>query len=307
MIFTVIGENDFARSAELEGLAAGFIAKYGDMGLERLDSEEVEFQRIYDALTSLPFLVTRRMIILRNPGANKEFSEKAEQLLGSLPESTDVILTGRKLDKRSSLYKLLKKITDFREFNELDVTNLAQWLSEQAKTKNGSLSVTDARFLIERLGTNQQLLQNELTKLLLYNPKVTHESIVLLSEPMPQSTIFELLDALFAGNLIRASMLYGEQRALKVEPQQIIAMLTWQLQILALLKTAGERNPDQIAKEAKANPYVIRKSLVIVRHLSLVKLKELINNLLILDIRLKTESIDADETLQYFLLNLSMG
>src|SRR3546814_19438404 len=61
----------------------------------------------------------------------------------------------------------------------------------------------------------------------------------------PQSTIFELLDAALSGNTRRALELYEEQRSMKVEPQQIIAMLAWQLHVLAVVKAAGERRSEE--------------------------------------------------------------
>lgn len=122
----------------------------------------------------------------------------------------------------------------------------------------------------------------------------------------PQSTVFELLEAAFGGNSRRAMALYAEQRALKVEPQQIIAMLAWQLHIVALVKTAGNgRTPDAIAKEAKVSPYVVKKSGGIARSLSLAELKDQIASLLDIDRRLKRESLDADEALQAYILALA--
>jgi len=113
-----------------------------------------------------------------------------------------------------------------------------------------------------------------------YQPEITRQTIDLLTEAAPQSTIFELLDAAFAGNAQRAMALYAEQRALKVEPQQIMAMIAWQLHVLAVIKTAGQRSADEIAKDAKLNPYVVRKSQNIARKLTLPELKKLVHNAL---------------------------
>lgn len=290
---------------ELRKLVDGFVAEYSDLGLERIDGDDAEYDRIRESLQSLPFLAARKMIVLRNPGANKQFVENAETLLGELPETTDVILVEPKLDKRQSYYKFLKKATDFREYNALDENGLARWLTQAATEQDGSLSASDARFLVERVGADQQLLAGELDKLLLYEPKISRANIELLTERTPQSTIFELLETAFAGNAKKSLELYAEQRAQKVEPQQIIAMLAWQLHILALVKTAGERTPDAIAKEAKISPFVVRKSAAIARKLPLAKLKKLIASLLDIDRRLKSESLDADEALQNYLLQIA--
>lgn len=291
--------------AELDKLVGQFVKTYTDMGLQRFDGEESEFDQIREAIESLPFLASKKLVVLRNPGANKEFIEKVEALLGALSDITDVIIYEPKLDKRSVYYKYLKKTTEYKEFNELDEYGLAKWLIEQAKFQGGSLESSDAKYLVERLGVNQLMLSNELDKLVAYDLKITRESIDLLTEPTPQSTIFQLLDAAFAGNAKRALSIYQEQRASKVEPQQIIAMLAWQLHVLALIKTAGGRSDAEIASEAKISPYVVGKSRQIANNLSLPKLKQLVSQLLDLDIKLKTTAIDADDALQAYLLSLS--
>lgn len=304
MIVTLTGENSFGLNGELQKLVKTFVAEHGDMALERLDGEEATFERLQEALQSPPFLTGKKLVVLRTPGNNKQFCEKIAQLLGDVPETTDVILIEPKLDKRLSYYKFLKSKTDFREFNELDPPALGRWLTAAAQTQGGAIGLADALYLVERVGANQRLLAHELDKLLLYSPSVTRQTIDRLTDPTPQSTIFQLLEAAFAGNISRTLELYNEQRQLKVEPAQIIAMLTWQLHVMALLKTAGERTADQVAREAKINPYVVRKTGALMHRLSLTRLKQHIADLLTIDTRLKREPLDADEALQHYLLQL---
>ncbi|HEX7368485.1 MAG TPA: DNA polymerase III subunit delta [Candidatus Saccharimonadales bacterium] len=305
MIITLTGENAFGLQHALEQLVGEFVAQHGDLAYERLDGEDAEFSRIREALTGLPFLAPKKLVVLRNASASKEFAESAEDLLQNLPETTDVVVVEPKPDKRTGYYKFLKKSTDFREFPQLDQRALARWLADSAKARGGTLSVADAAYLVERAGTNQQLLANELEKLLLYDTALTRATIDLLVEAAPQSTIFQLLEAAFAGNAAVVLRLYAEQRALKVEPPQIIAMLAWQLHVLALIKTAGDRSAAQIAGEAKISPFVVQKSQNIARKLSLDELKRLIADLLRIDARSKRENLDLDDALQNYLLELA--
>lgn len=330
MIITLTGENSFATRRELRQLVDDFMAEHGDLGLERLDGQEAELAKISEALHGLPFMTAKKLVILRAPGTNKTFIEQAEQLLNDLPDTTDVIIVEPKLDKRLGYYKFLRKHTDFRDFPELDSGGLVRWLSEAAKAQGGAISPVDARYLVERVGTNQQLLSNELDKLLLYEPQVSRRTIDVLTDAAPQSTVFQLLEAAFAGRRERALELYAQQRAQRVEPAQIIAMLAWQLHVLAIIKTASltttqasdratgdhptgqsnshglaTRSTDQIAREAKLNPYVVSKSQGIARHLTLPQLKKLINDLLAIDLKTKRTSLDPDEALQHYLLILA--
>lgn len=307
MITTLTGENDVMRQEALRQIVDTFLAEQTDMGLERLDGEEADYARMHEAVQSLPFLASRKLVVLRTPGANKEFAEKFEQFIADVAETNDVILVEPKLDKRLVYYKQLKKLTDFREFSKLDPNGLSRYLADYAKEQGGALSATDARLLIDRVGVNQLTLRHELDKLLAYEPKVTRTSIELLTERTPQSSIFELLDAAFAGNARRAMQLYDEQRAMRVEPQQIIAMLVWQLHILAIAKAAGTRSADTVAKEAKLSPFTVRKSLDLSRRLTASRLKQLITDLRTFDVRLKSEALSADEAVRYYLLSLANG
>lgn len=305
MLVTISGANDLLRKNELDTLVAAFVQEHGDMAVERFDGEDTPADKMAGSIQSMPFLSPRKLVVLREPGKQKAFAEAIAETVKDIPDTTDLIIYEPKLDKRGSYYKTLKKLTDFRELADLDAAGLARWASDYAKQHDGALSLADAKKLIDRVGTNQQMIRSELDKLLAYDPAITTHTIELLTEPMPQSTVFELLDAAFAGNTKKAFALYSEQRALKVEPQAIIAMLAWQLHVLAVVKTGTNHTPDSIAKESKLNPYVIRKSQGMARRLTLGQIKQLIAALLELDIQLKRTSVDADEALQLYLLKLS--
>ena len=309
MILT--GANNYALRAKLHELVSKFVAEHGDdMALERLDGDEASYERMQEAMQSLPFLADRKMVVLQVPSSNKQFTEKAADLLKELPDTTDLIIVEPKLDKRLAYYKLLKKQPGFTEFSELDEMGLSKWLVTQAKEKGASLNLADARYLVERVGTNQQMLAGEIEKLSLRTlggrQEINRADINELTVATPQSTIFQLLEAAFAGNIRRALDIYGEQRALKVEPIQIIAMLGWQLHVLALVKAAGSsRTPDAIAREAKLNPYVVKKSAGIARGLTVARTRQLIHDLVVIDERLKRESLNADDVLLDYLVRLS--
>ncbi len=305
MITTLTGSNSYALKSELDRRVAEFLKENGDMALERVDGQEAEFPRLTESLQSLPFLASKKLVVLREPGVHKQFAEQFEDLLPTIPETTDVIIVESKLDKRTQYYKALKKLTDFKEFSELDNQQLAKWLAETTRAEGGSLSFSDANYLIERVGTDQYLLHNELAKLLQYDSAVSRKTIDLLTEPSPQSTIFELIDAAFAGKTKRAVELYEDQRKQKVEPIQIIAMMAWQLHTMALIKAAGKRPADEIAREAHLNPFVVRKNLPLVNRMTLAELKDLVSRVLELDIKLKSQTIDADDALQHLLLTIS--
>lgn len=305
MIITLTGSNSFLIAQETKKLRESFVKKYGVLAVEQIDGEEAEYARLNEAVTNLPFLIEEKLVILRHPSKNKQFAENIEQIISSIPDSITALILEPKIDKRTAYFKTLKTKTEYKELVEMDNSGLAGWLAREAKDNGGNMSISDANFLVDRLGPNQQLLANELDKLLSYNKNITRENIELLTEATPQTSIFDLLDSAFSGNKQKTQKIYEEQRQQMVEPLEIMAMLAWQLKILAIIKTAGDKSPLQIASEAKLNPFVVRKSSGIAAKLTPVELKNLIDQALELDVRLKTESVDADEAMRHFLLSLS--
>lgn len=305
MLVTLTGNNAYALQQELRRLTAAFVAEHTDMGLEKFDGEELDPKRLPSIVQALPFLAAKRMVVLRAPSAQKAVAEGLEKLLGDVPDTTDLIIIEPSLDKRTSYYKALQKKTELRVFAELDERALATWLVGQAKATGAKLSTADASYLVHRVGTNQAMLANELAKLISYNPAISRATIDDMTDPMPQSSVFDLLDAALAGNTPKVLGLYREQRQQKVEPLAILAMLAWQLHILAVIKAAGPRSPQDIASQAKISPYVVRKSSTAARNLSLPHLKQLVSDAYRLDLRLKSQPIDPDDALQQFLISLA--
>jgi DNA polymerase-3 subunit delta len=311
MIVTLSGENQHALQYALQQLQRAFTAEHGDLALERIDGDDTDAARFSQALTSVPFLASKKMVVLRTPSKNAGFSETAEQLLANVSEFTEVIIVEPKLDKRLGYYKFLHTQTDFRTYNQLPEHDLVQWLIAEAKRQKIIISRLDAHYLVERIGLNQQLLTGELTKILLYvqaagRNSINRADIEALTSANPQSTIFEMIDAAFAGRTGRALKLYEEQRALKVEPQQIVAMLSWQLHILALIKAAGvNRTPDDIAKQAKVSPYVIKKNMGTAHKLILLDLKAHVADLVNIDARSKRSALNIDDALKLYIINLA--
>ncbi len=304
MVTVLAGANNFMLRMELAKIIQAFVAQYGDMAFEQLDGEEVSYERMAEAVQSLPFLVAKKLVVLRTPSVNKQFMEQAETLLSDVPETTDVVLVEPKLDKRTAYHKWLKQHTAYKEYDELDARRLASWVVQFAKEQGSSISLSDAAYLIDTVGTDQQLLSNEICKLVLAGTKITRDTIHQLTEPMPQSKIFDLLDAAFSGQTKKALELYAEQRRLKVEPQEILAMLGWQLRQVALAKTAGTKH--DLIKEGKVSSYSARKAQVIARRLTLERLKNLVYDLVLLDARSKRQSIDLDEALQAYIMQITV-
>ncbi|HUA13188.1 MAG TPA: DNA polymerase III subunit delta [Candidatus Sulfotelmatobacter sp.] len=305
MLRTITGDNDLAIKQKLEEITKDFVAKYGDLAVEKYDASNDEVGAAIESLTSLPFLSDKKLVIIRDFLAVKEFSEKLEASLKDIPEQIDVVFVEPKLDKRLGLYKVLQKETEFINLSGLEQKNLPGWIVQTTKERGGTISLSDATYLVEAVGSNQMMLSSEIDKLVIYKPTITRESIDLLVEKSPQSSVFDLINAAFDGRREKALVLYEEQRVKNVEPQQIISLINWQLNILALIKFSKGKTSDQIASDSKLNPYPIRRSKSIADNMPVSKLRALVSDLLNIDIQLKTSRSDPDELLKNYILLMS--
>jgi DNA polymerase III subunit delta len=304
MVTSLVGNNSFALKQRLDALTNSFVSENGEFALERIFADESDFKTIIDAIQNLPFLANKKMVVVKNLSANKQAADNIEQIISSADDSINLVIFEPELDKRKSYFKVLKNKTELEEYSELDVHHLSNWLVEEAKKRGANMSLGDANYLVERIGTNQNLISNELDKLVSYDSKIDRKSIDFLTEPIPQSKVFDLLDAAFNGNKIRALKLYEEQRAQKVEPQAILAMIAWQLQLMAIAKYADGKSPAGIAKDLGMNPYPVSKAANLAHKLSDKKFKAMVNEAAEIDLRSKTSSLDLDEALKTYIVTL---
>lgn len=305
MVTVVVGNNDLLVQQTARERIAAFGKEYGDTAVERYDGADTEPVQLQNILQAVPFLSAKRLVVLRGASSHKAIAEALPELLSDVPETTEVLIIEQNPDKRTAYYKFLMKQSDVLRCDELDVRGLTDWLVAEAERRGGQLRTPDAQYLVDRVGTNQLQLAGELDKLLTYDPHVSRHTIELLTDRSPQSSVFELLDAAFAGRTERALALFKEQRAQAVEPMAIVGMIAWQLHILAVVKAAGSRSPEEIAKDAKLSPFVVKKALGLVRSIPLTTIKQWVRSTLQLDAELKRKPINADDAVQHLLLSFA--
>lgn len=305
MTTTLAGNNPFLLKQRLSELIDKFVKENGQLALERIDGIEVSSDGLMEAVQSLPFLTKRRMVVIDNLSQNKPAAEQAEQIISSVSPTTDVIFFEPEIDRRTAFFKVLKAQTKMEEYNRLDGAALVRWLVNEAKKRGAKLNQADAQYLVQRVGEGQLLLSNELEKLITRQADINRELIDLLVEPTPQSKVFELLDSAFAGQKARTIRLYEEQRAQKVEPQQIMAMIGWQLWLLGLASTSGGRGGQAVAGDAGlGSTFPADKAIRLTRKIGPLGVTDLTEKLYRIDMMAKTKPIDLDEALKNYLVNI---
>jgi DNA polymerase III delta subunit len=308
MITVYIGENFDARDKAVKSQIAKFTNTYGDMALDIIDVDTSELMNMIDSITTVPFLSNKRMVAIKYLSAKKELADKLQEIISRTPDSTDLIIIESRLDKRSAYSKLLKELADeTKVYDNLDGHDLLDWIVEFARDNKAKISKTNIQYLIDRVGPNQQQLINELTKMALLDVEITKEVIDEMTVISPHSSVFAMLDNLMQGRVDLACKLYEEQRSLGVEPQAILGMIVWQLNIIAIAISADKSlTSDDIAKKFKINPFVMRKNINIANKIGKLKILEMLNKAINTDKNIKTYKNKPDNEVYALLLQISL-
>src|SRR3989338_5741423 len=193
-VYFMTGDDFFSLREEVERWKEAFLEKFGDSDLEELDGESVELAVLRNALSSLPFLSEKRIVVLKNFLS----SQKAEQanlilpLLEKIPESTVLVLVEfGSPDGRTSAYKTISK-----------GAQLSTWIQRRSEAHGGLMNSECAAYLASVLGDNLFALDQETQKLSLFAEAkpLTIEMIDEVCTRSIQKSIFALTDQLSAKN-----------------------------------------------------------------------------------------------------------
>ncbi len=301
MIHFFAGDNHYLIKQNISKLIAPIVKEYGEIAVEKLDSETTNIATILDAINSPSLLIAQKCVIVQNAN-DKDLITKITEV--KPPDSTIVIVVITKLDRRASYFKLLQKHKTFIVFEKNKLTNLPNWVIGYVKDLGGNITFADANYLIERIGSDQVLLSNELEKLYLFQTKITKETINLLTLERLQATTFQLLDSSFSGQIEKTKKQYKDLVMQKTDPQLIVGAIAWQLHLLMLIKFAGNKSANQIALDSKMKQFSISKTQNLAKKISLTKLTKLINDASKLDITIKTKFVDPNQAILLYLIGI---
>ena len=297
MITLLSGTNTYATSRYLRTQMDSF---EGD--ITKLEGAEIEANQLGDLFMGATLFSARRMVVLRDVSQSKQLWADLEPWIERVPDETELYLVEANPDKRTKTYKMLQKHATVRTLEPLNEAELVIWLQTFARERKIDLSSDIARYFVSYVGHDQWRLQNEFDKLLLADKPLTRELIKDISEPYPEASAFELLDALFAGSTDRVEQLLTLLRE-REDPYQFFGLLSSQVFAVLALAVGGSRRTDDIAKDMGLHPFVVRKLAPIASRLGKKSIERLVERLAEADMRIKTSGIDPWEQISLTLLS----
>ncbi|MBP1999133.1 DNA polymerase-3 subunit delta [Paenibacillus shirakamiensis] len=291
-----------------------------DLALVHYDLSETLIEQVIEEAETLPFLVERKLIIVRDTSLfsaardNAKMEHKVDTLLQYISNPADhsvviFVVQGDKLDERKKTVKAMKASGQVLSFMPLGGQELIQWVVSQVKTRHCHIDAPTAKVLIHSAGVQMAALSAEINKLCLYTGEggtIQQEDIAELVSKTTEQNVFGMVEDIANLKLDKALSTFYELLKQREEPIKIAALIARQFRIMLQVKELGSQSysQQQIASQLGLHPYAVKIAGEQARKFDGAKLRTSLSELAELDYRMKSGRIDKVLSIEMFLLKL---
>ena len=247
-VYLLYGEERYLRRQYRDKLQKALCAEEDAMNLHFYEGKSTPVEEIIDLAETLPFFSDRRVIFLNDSGLFKSGGEKLSEYLKKPAESSSFILVEREVDKRSGLYKTVKKLGYAAEFGRQDAKTLQKWVCGILKKEKKQISQETLQLFLEGTGDDMENIRKELEKLLCYTldrEVITSKDVEEICVPQIQNHIFDMITAIANGSGEQALKLYYDLLSLREPPMRILALISRQFNLLLQVKELAQKGYPQ--------------------------------------------------------------
>ena len=232
------GEEEHMKQSALSDLRKLLLPEgMEDLNETVLDAPETD--QIIAASETLPFMADRRLVIVRDHAAligRAEGDERLTGYLASVPSTTVLLFyCTKKPDGRKKLYTAVKKLGGIVVFSPLKDRELTNFVTSAFRTLGKECDERTADFLIFTCGSDTGLLTAEISKIASHDPAapaVHPDEVRALATPSTECTVFQMVDALVAGQHDRAFRLMRNQLLNGTDRLYMLSMLLRQFRLM---------------------------------------------------------------------------
>lgn len=270
-VYYVHGPDAFMLDSAVDAIVAAAAPEgLNEFNHDKFRGKDSLGSKVRAAAEQLPFLVQRRIVILRNveemPAAELEIL--SEYFLDPSPSTVFIVhalTSNTNLDARLTPVKRLKKVAQEFEFKAFYEDELGEFVSRHAAQRNLSLSREALAHLVESIGTELFLIVDALERLDLYlgdsNTKRTVEVDVVrhVVEHTRIHSVFTLTEALGARQTERAFQVFNTMVESEA-PVKLAALIARHFRIITKLKDPALRGADrsELARTVGVAPYFLK-------------------------------------------------
>lgn len=276
-LLVVYGEEDYYRQQIVTALPEALFqgVDSADRAITSFD-KDTDLNELASIINTYPFFSGQSLIVLKDEKllaakaeseARKQQLDKLADVLADIPDYCTVLVTASKLDKRTKLFKALKKQALLCECVSIKLNDLSQWLNGQAAIYGARWSYDAVGKIVEYLQPVDKiplkLLQQEIAKLAVYageRREWTAEDVESIFSVLPEASSFAIINALGKRNLPEVLQLLAAEKKKGTNVLPLCALITFKLrQMLQYLELSSHGfDYKGIVAELKLNPYVAK-------------------------------------------------
>lgn len=285
-----------------------------DFNYHLLPGKETTVNRLFEAVDAMPMMSERTFVVVNDYDLSKGNQEDLCQLLEDLPDYVCLVFVydalEYKLDSRTKLARVVKEKGRVVDFVRQDQKDLTGWIARRFRALDHEISVGDAQYLIFLCGDLMTNLISEIGKIGAYarDKRVTRQDIDAVATPQLDAVVFNLTDAVAAGEFDKAFSVLSDLLHMQEQPIPILAVLGKNLRQLYGAKLTQERGKGvQYLMETWGirSSYPAEKLMRAARRFSLDWCRRAVQRCEETDLALKTSGGDGRELLVGLLLELS--
>lgn len=275
----------------------------GKSNIIRINYDESNIDNVLDECSYFSLLNEEKIVIVNNFKIDAN-SKPLEKYLKNPNPATKLILITNSIDKRSTIYKLIKEKGTIIEINELKPSELTSKINSYAKKEGVMIDYLAVNKLIDYNLNNYDLILSEIDKLKLIKNKITKEDIIDYGSKIIGEENFALCDAITTKNKEETSRLLNDFIQNKEEVTPFIALLASSYRIILAVKSLSNKSNETIAKELNIHPYRVKLARDKASLYTLTELYNIIISLTDLDYKIKSMNVDNYMLLKIFLINI---
>ena len=266
-VYLLYGEEGYLKKQYKDRFIKAMLPDGDTMNYAYYEGKNTDVKEVIDLAETLPFFAERRLIVFENTGFFKTAAgADLADYVKEMPETTYFVFVENEVDKRNKLYKAVNSKGYVVELSTQDEGTLKRWVFNLARRENKEMSEAVITYFIGKVGTDMEKIQRELEKVICYaidRNTLTKEDVDAVCVTQLSNHIFEMVDAVAAGNQKRALDLYYELLALKEPAMRILYMLARQYRILFHVKALANQGygRKEIASKAGIHPFVAGKNI----------------------------------------------
>ena len=323
-VYLLYGEDELAISEYIVKLTEKLGDKtMAEMNTTRLEGRTCSLDELVGAVSTMPFLVKRRLVILTHPleYSKPDKQKRFKEILNKVPSSTALVLVEDHVltsehDRKNKKINWLEKWAQEAEGKAIHRSfaipmgpKLSEWIRNRVKSAGGQITPQAAEMLASRVGLEPRLLDLEIGKLLAYANyarSIDIDDVVYLTPDSAGAPDFALVNALRAHDARQALNLLQRELAEK-DPLQIFQGIVFQFRQLLLAREILDEGgrEDDVVRQLGVHPFVAQKAVEHARRFTLPDLELIYRRLLELDEALKTSGMEGELALDVLVTELS--